>query len=312
MIAIFNPEHDLCLANGDRNFVPPQSALTFARESAQLLKILYGNGAYCTSADSWQPPRDFPPSERLVAWGWDARLLHLLQKKGVPPTLLPAEEKVEKIRLLQHRSSLIPIQQEIERHGTTPAPLPTTIRTEKEAQDLLQKHPHIVLKAPWSGSGRGLRWVSHTLSPHDSSWIQKIVREQDCVVVEKRHEIALDFAIEYQVLQGAMHKVGYSLFRTQGGIYRANLLLSDNTIQQTIQQQLTPTGIPITLAEKTLSHWLRENIAPHYEGYLGVDFFVDKQGHLHLSEINLRHTMGLLAHEYLRQHPEKEGKEFTI
>lgn len=35
-IYIFNPEHDLCIANGDENFVPPRSAVGFAKENTDL------------------------------------------------------------------------------------------------------------------------------------------------------------------------------------------------------------------------------------------------------------------------------------
>ena len=32
-IYIFNPEHDLCIANGDENFVPPRFAVGLAKEN---------------------------------------------------------------------------------------------------------------------------------------------------------------------------------------------------------------------------------------------------------------------------------------
>ena len=35
-IYIFNPEHDLCIANGDENFVPPRSAMGFAKDNVDL------------------------------------------------------------------------------------------------------------------------------------------------------------------------------------------------------------------------------------------------------------------------------------
>ena len=40
MICIFNPEHDLCLANGTPHYMPPVSALRFAQQSASLMQIL--------------------------------------------------------------------------------------------------------------------------------------------------------------------------------------------------------------------------------------------------------------------------------
>ena len=39
-IYIFNPEHDLCIANGDENFVPPRSAVGFAKENMDLSEHL--------------------------------------------------------------------------------------------------------------------------------------------------------------------------------------------------------------------------------------------------------------------------------
>ena len=41
-LLIFNPEHDLCLANGDANYMPPASALRFASQGAALMRMLYG------------------------------------------------------------------------------------------------------------------------------------------------------------------------------------------------------------------------------------------------------------------------------
>ena len=41
MLCIFNPEHDLCLANGNRHFMPPSSALQFAREGVSIMQVVY-------------------------------------------------------------------------------------------------------------------------------------------------------------------------------------------------------------------------------------------------------------------------------
>ena len=35
-IYIFNPEHELCIANGDENFVPPRSAMGFVKENIEM------------------------------------------------------------------------------------------------------------------------------------------------------------------------------------------------------------------------------------------------------------------------------------
>lgn len=64
---IFNPEHDLCMANGDANFVPPFSALEFGRDCAGLTSYIQKAG-----------------DGEIVPWGWDAVLKQRLVKQGVP------------------------------------------------------------------------------------------------------------------------------------------------------------------------------------------------------------------------------------
>ena len=39
-LCIFNPEHDLCLAKGRAHYVPPRSAVEFARRDADIMAVL--------------------------------------------------------------------------------------------------------------------------------------------------------------------------------------------------------------------------------------------------------------------------------
>jgi hypothetical protein len=61
--------------------------------------------------------------------------------------------------------------------------------------------------------------------------------------------------------------------------------------------------VKLALAQEYLMEFLRNNIAGRYEGYVGIDQFVhlpfegdDEIGFNPVVEINLRMTMGLLAH----------------
>ena len=47
-LCIFNPEHDLCLANGHAHYVPPESAITFADRAASLMQIIYPEALCCS------------------------------------------------------------------------------------------------------------------------------------------------------------------------------------------------------------------------------------------------------------------------
>lgn len=300
MLCIFNPEHDLCLANGGPHFVAPASALAFAREGASIMQLLYP-GAIALAADQvdsrcvaeWLQQSDGPGQPAIVPWGWNIALVTRLLKAGVPRSLMPDDATLACWRTLQHRSTLLPLQ-----------PDSHAVQTTEQVEALLAHTPHLVLKAPWSGSGRGLRWVSHSLTPHDRQWILKTVASQQCVIAEPRRRVVCDFALEYYVDNGRLRFEGYSLFESEHGVYRANLLLPDDEIARRV-------GYTPAMRER-LEGWLADRIAPCYEGPLGVDHMLDWDGNIHVGELNLRHTMGLVAHRYLAAHPGAQGHRLTL
>ena len=300
MICIFNPEHDLCLANGGAHYVAPASALRFARLGASIMQVLYPQATALSAAQvdaafvaRWLSERGTPSAAAIVPWGWNITLATSLLKAGVPPECLPDAHTLARWRALQHRQTLLPLQ-----------PDTRLIHSAGQAAALFALRPHWVLKAPWSGSGRGLRWVSGGLTPLDRRWIAKVLAQQQCVVAEPRREVAADFALEYRVVHGRLLFVGYSLFRSRHGVYRSNLLLSDAEIAHRV-------GITPQL-QSHIEHWLQATIAPHYEGPLGVDCMLAASGEIHVGELNLRHTMGLVAHQYLAAHPEAEGRRLQL
>ena len=229
----------------------------------------------------------------IVPWGWNTTLVAQLFKNGIPRHLMPDDHTLDRYRSLQHRTTLLPLQ-----------PDSIAVQTPRQIEQLLSTTPHLVLKAPWSGSGRGLRFISFALTPLDLQWLKKIIASQRCVIAEPRRQVQADFALEYHIHDHALQFIGYSLFQSEQGVYRANLLLSDPEIEQIVGY--TPA------MKSALENWLLSHIAPHYNGPLGVDHILTTQGTIHISELNLRHTMGLVAHQYLALHPESNGKRLTL
>lgn len=292
VLYIFNPEHDLCLSNGDRHYVPPASALAFAKAGCDVMRILYGPRAQVTTADDyalWRAEHRDVDIQQIVPWGWDPRLRQRLLDQGADSSLLPAEADLTTIRDLQHRATVLPLQP----HAVACVSL-------GEVQQALTQWGDVVLKSPWSGAGRGLRWVSGCLTDADKGWVNRVLLSQQSVIVERRFRVAHDFALEMMVEHGATHLVGYSLFLTQSGVYRHNLLLADDAIKQRV-------GMTDAM-EQRLAYWVSVTVAPRYEGPLGIDLFTTPEGHCVVSEMNLRHTMGMVAHSYLQRHPEQEGQ----
>lgn len=283
---VFNPEHDLCLANGDPNYVPPASALAYAHTGLSVMKTLYGDDAEVIAADgfkSWAERNSVSKFAiqdsqfKIVPWGWDARLKRTLLKQGCPEEWLPSDEWLETLRQLQHRSTINELQ-----------PHATIASTVGEIERGLVEHRRVVLKAPWSGAGRGIRFVDDSLSSHDRHWAEKVISEQRCVIVERRLNVKEEYALEYMVLGRGASLIGLSLFVTRSGVYRYNIILPDDEIRKRV---MLPEGI-----EKGLGRWIADNVVGRYEGPLGVDMILDGEGETYISEMNFRHTMGMVAH----------------
>ncbi len=216
----------------------------------------------------------------VVTWGWNAVVRHELQKRGVDVALLPTDEEIDTIRELQHRSTVLPLQEDCHE-----------VRSIEYMESLLKSCEHWVLKAPWSGAGRGLRWVHGSLTPIDRDWIVKTVANQRCVIAEPRRDVVADLALEY--LSG--YFMGYSYFKTGSGVYKENVMWTDARIVETFHE----TALLQTKAH--IEEWLAANVWPRYRGPLGVDLMVDARGQTFVSEINFRHTMGMVAHEKINQ-----------
>ena len=285
-LCIFNPEHDLCLAKGRAHYVPPRSAVEFARRDAGIMSVLYP-GAVCTSVYDFQFSIFNSQLDRVVAWGWDAVVKHELMKRGVDESLLPSDEEIATIRELQHRSTVLPLQEDCHE-----------VHSIEEMESLLSAREHWVMKAPWSGAGRGLRWVHGSLTPIDRDWLLKTVATQRCVIAEPNRREAgdrsganlssvADVALEY--MDGVFF--GYSYFKTGSGVYKENVLWTDAQIEAVF---------PVCEARERIEPWLVANVWPRYRGPLGVDLMVCADGSVHVAEINFRHTMGMVAHEKIK------------
>lgn len=335
-VYLFTPEHDLCLADGGAHYMPPQSALQFANDCAGVMRCIYGEKSFCLSTSQLiNGGCSLQECSRIVPWGWTAALCQTLLSAGVEERLLPSAEQIAQWRQLQHRATAAQILQWLSRQ--TGSPYPVCVVTEvQQLYDLQEDYGGMVLKAPWSGSGRGLRWVPPQALPrqdeaddsHLLSWVRKTISRQGCVMVEPWLPVLQDFAMEFYLGSvpqewqpcgedaqcGGVSFTGYSLFDSRAGVYDGNLLLPDDEIEARIASY-----VPVAQLHHIrllLSHWLSQHLLPFYQGPVGVDMFVHQSGRgprlRPVCELNLRHTMGMAAHEYLRRHPAAHGKHLAI
>ena len=282
-IYIFNPEHDLCVANGDENFVPPKSAVGFAKENIDLSEFL---------------KRPNKQRRQIVPWGWNHALKKRLINEGVDPADLPSEEELQFIRTHSRREFALDVHSRLscvdsQIIGPDYRIVATSIG---EIEEFISANGSAVLKSPLSGSGKGIRFVREMLSESDEGWCRRTLGKQGSVIVERRFEIIKECAMLFECHHEGIDFIGYSLFESRNGAYSKNILASNQDIEDMIAEYI-PRDTLIAIRED-LTAILAETLVGHYEGYLGVDQIIcqtDSPIFIPVSEINLRMTMGLIA-----------------
>ena len=282
-IYIFNPEHDLCVANGDENFVPPRSAVGFAKENIDLSEYL---------------KRPNKQRRQIIPWGWNPTLKKRLINEGVNPADLPSEEELQFIRTHSRREFALDMHSCISCSdsqviGSNYRIVATNVC---EIEAFISVNGSAVLKSPLSGSGKGIRFVRERLSESDEGWCRKIIEKQGSVIVEQRFEIIKECAMLFECHHEGMDFIGYSLFESRNGVYSRNILASNEDIEDVIAGYISRDTL-IAIRER-LKATLADTLVGHYEGFLGVDQMIcrtDSLVFIPVSEINLRMTMGLIS-----------------
>lgn len=327
-IYLFNPEHDLALANGDRHFIAPANIRAMAHDLALLIQEVHG-----------------PDDGRPFPWGWDSTVVERLKKMGVPTALLPSSTAVGALRQRSERGTAHLLLGAFKQDHTDDIYIGESrmMRSVEDIAFYAEQYGHVLLKAPLSGSGKGLRHVNLTAddsedSPQTSSlkkvesWANALIHRHGYLTAEPYYTKVQDFAMEFMVDAVGCHFIGYSLFVTDHhGRYTGSRLMSDEKIEDILAGYVSRQTLHEVRDWLTAHH---ANIVPdewdrnRFPLYFGVDMMIvdvrqqlteeerimpeeDKAAFaLHpCIEVNLRMNMGIIAHEIYchRLAPEAEG-----
>lgn len=322
-LLVYNPEHDYALADGGPNFVALKSAAQFAFDCAPFMRYLFEEEDVLSPTYRYEKGefrKMYKSSElyasvtEIVPWGWDAAVAQQLRRAGVPENLLPDDNKLQVWRKLAHRKTasqaLDYIREYYPRPNTIPE-IPRYLSSVQEVEDFVKTHPDAIFKSPYSGNGRGHLYVHGCTNPTFLRQCTGVIKRQGGIMAEKQYAVIQDFAMEFSCFGGDVCFRGYSLFKTQHYGYGGNLLMPDEEILRVLSQHID-LGEILAMKECILDY-LRQRIAPFYDGDIGVDMFVyqeDGKTKWHpFVEMNMRKTMGLAAHEiYARYcHPQARG-----
>ena len=320
ILHVFNPEHDLALASNLSNFTAPHAGRQLRQDLGWLPALWAGDddfilvdhvknaqrsyGRLRIRMQEIGVNRQFVDKTQLARlditevrpWGWNLALRSSLLRYGV--TVVPSEEEIAGIRELSHRRYAISLLGSLQESGTT------GISYEADSvTDVLHYQRYygiIVVKAPWSSSGRGIRFFDDSPNACQERWIHNVIDRQGSVVVEPYYHKVKDFGMEFESDgKGRVHYLGLSLFITRNGAYKGNVLMIEEMKEELLSRYVS-VGLLRSVQEKICSE-LGNLYKDRYKGPFGVDMMIVAQpdgGGLLLHpcvEINLRRTMGHVA-----------------
>ena len=349
ILHIFNPEHDIALASNLANFTAPHAGRQLRNDLGFLPALWAGQGDVVLvenieqAQKAWQrisarlkrlgieskpmmTMRPEMPQKQsgvvtfcdkhslvrqslmgVLPWGWNKALRRELERKGVDMHCVPDEAEIDNIRLLSHRRTSARLLPQLRIAGTVGEA--TECRSEQEVSALYEQYGRMVLKAPWSSSGRGVRFVEPAhddpMKTHnDERWLRNVLSQQGSIMVEPIYNKVKDFGMEFMANGvGDISYKGLSLFHTVNGAYVGNILATEPAKQEMISHYIS-----IDLLEDIKQRIMSSDVLNGYQGPFGVDMMVVKREEgewrreegflLHpCVEINLRRTMGHAALE---------------
>lgn len=314
---IFNPENDLALADGCANYCPPPAAAQIAYDLASLPlwfagdedcvvlpderhREFYGN---LSSLFTLAIPYDSSMYSGIlscVPWGWSAQIKRRLRVMGFDD-ILPSDDDVAMIRELSNRRSSIKILSALRDKGISTPPLPLYCTQPEEVAEFINSRSRCVIKAPWSGSGKGIAWGIGRVEPPMEHFYKGVIKRQGGVVCEEFLNAKVEFAMEFFADATGVSFAGYSLFKSSKGSYSGNILVSDMDIELFLSQYVPANEL--VLLKNTLPSIIRSLLQDSgYVGYLGVDMMIyEYDGTLRINpcmELNLRMNMGVVARKF--------------
>lgn len=332
---IFNPHTDLALANNRENYMPSANVrrmvcelemlpMWFAPPGDSILTTSPTDNIFVEKAkelfginvnfidESKAAGHSFSSIE---PWGWNVSLRRRLSNIGINEKLLPTDEQLANYRSLSGRDKDVELLNAIcGKEGIFNAEIINNI---EECRKYASEYPRCIFKAPWSGSGKGLRWCFGVYDEKSDGWCRRVIEEQGFLTATPIYDKILDFALEYHSDgHGGIKFIGYSLFDTNTkGAYRGNILQTPDRQRETLSKYIPLSTIDNT--RESVQKQLTRIYGNKYSGYLGVDMMVCKTGESYAIhpcvEVNMRMNMGvlsvILAERYLS---ENSSATYTI
>lgn len=318
---VFNPEHDIALAYDNKYFTAPHAGRQL-RHDLDYLPILWAEegdyvlvenvssaqqhalrlqryGKQVQFVDRNDVERLSEKIDNVMPWGWDSSVKFQLGQLGVKVSVLPEDKILAGIRQLSNRQFSSAVLRDVLKELSNPILLgkASYINSIVDLESVLQKIGKAVIKAPWSSSGRGVRYVDTVLDAALANWSKNVIKTQGGVMIEPYYNKVKDFGVEFYSDTEGVHYSGLSVFHTVSGAYVGNSLAGEEEKQSILSAYVSNDLLSEVIT--TLEQLLTGRLRGVYNGPLGVDMMVvaaEEGFMLHpVVEINLRRTMGHVA-----------------
>ena len=261
---IFNPEHDLALASGETNYMAPASARRMASELA-LLPMWYAEEGSAVLAPSaynlgyvkkiqellglsvdlmTEPELAIEPNLDIRPWGWDVALRKRLSGLGMDEALLPSMEQLDGLREYSHRSKAVSLLPELQLNeyfcGES-----YYLKTQEEWKTFVEERECCLLKAPLSGSGKGLNWCKGIFTPFISGWCTRVAASQGGIIAEPIYN-----KVEEKLTRKVLENVEDEISWRQG-----EFIFDDLPLQEIARELSNSFGATIQIADTTLQNY---------------------------------------------------------
>jgi hypothetical protein len=325
---IFNPGYEVAAMLDDENYTPPANVCVMMKDLA-LLPLWYADKEdwiYTGEEDHdfvEKLPEMMEPFPRLLNNNKKPDTLLLAKPWGLSPHIIKVyktlEEELgvalsipawnEKVKMLTGRKGgALCLDYLKDSLPEVSVDLPVWVDSLDDIEFLLQKKgPPLVVKTPYSSSGRGVLWLrSDAIADTERKRIAGAMRKQSTVSIENGLDKALDFAMEfYSDGRGGVKYEGLSLFDTDvKGNYTGNILASQFVLEEKLFELVDREYLG-RIQDATCKA-LKNIYSDTYEGFLGVDMLVYKENDKHLIhpcvEVNMRNTMGMIALRFYKRY----------
>ena len=325
---IFNPEHDIALANGMRQVTPPHAARQLRNDLGFIPAFWAKEGDVVLVEDTEQAKYYYKRVCQNVArlfgvktnnvifadadtihtlsfddvapWGWDYSIYSKVQKIANTVEKIPSRDDIERTMELSHRRTAAKLLPKLRTLPGTIGEMVALDDISLVAEQVAQQNGKAVLKAPWSSSGRGVRFITSSIDDSTTRWISNTFTKQHSIMMEPLYRRVADLGMEFQSHgDGTASYLGLSLFSTTNGAYTGNVIATE-----TRKRELISRYIDCNLIDNIKDIVCSQDfslLTSRYKGAFGIDMMVVNGEYnngflLHpCVEINLRRTMGHLA-----------------